>query len=124
MKITTFDPVIITSKSNDAIGLFEELGFAATHTPVQATRNGAMPLTRMKDANGFHIEVAHRDELSQDKVIIRMNVDDFEQAHGILTAHGFVNKEKDGMVVTEHFKAAEMASPSGLTIILLEHIRK
>jgi predicted RNA binding protein YcfA (HicA-like mRNA interferase family) len=31
MKITTFDPIIVSPKADDVIKVFEELGFEKTH---------------------------------------------------------------------------------------------
>lgn len=33
MKITTFDPIIITPNAADAVSVFEGLGFEKTHAP-------------------------------------------------------------------------------------------
>ena len=35
MKITTFDPIIITNKGDDVVDLFQSLGFEKTHAPVK-----------------------------------------------------------------------------------------
>ena len=52
-----------------------------------------------------------------------MNVDDFDEAYGILTAHGFTNTRGDGTVDTKSSKAATMVSPSGFRIVLVKHIK-
>lgn len=43
----------------------------------------------MKDANGFHIDVAGIPDLHRDLTLIRMNVDDFEEAYAYLLSKGF-----------------------------------
>ena len=42
----------------------------------------------MKDVNGFHVDVAQAD-VPRDMTIIRMNVDNFDEAYEYLTAKGF-----------------------------------
>ena len=57
MKITTFNPMILTKKPEDAIALFEALGFERHHHKSDKTENEeqglAFSTVRMKDANGF-----------------------------------------------------------------------
>lgn len=123
MKITTFDPLILTKDAESAIKLFEELGFVRTHSPVTSVETGEVPSVRMKDANGFHVDVASLPNLPVDRTMIRMNVDDYEEAYRILTEHGLKNTRGDGKVETDSAQAATMVSPSGLTIALVKHIK-
>ena len=39
----------------------------------------------MKDANGFHVDIAQAN-VERDMTIIRMNVDDLDEAYALLTA--------------------------------------
>ena len=48
MKITTFNPIIISSKSDDIVKLFEELGFEKRHHNEEVEDR---PGFRLKDAN-------------------------------------------------------------------------
>lgn len=116
MKITGFNPIIVTSKSDDIVALFEELGFEKRHHNEEVEDRHSY---RLKDANGFHIDVVQNDEATQDHTIIRMNVDNFNEAHDILAAHGF----KDGprMLDAKSAKSMGMISPSGFVIGLIEH---
>lgn len=125
MKITTFDPIIITNKGDDAVELFRSLGFEKTHAPVTDTGNGNVQSYRMKHEAGYHVDVAYATEdLPRDKTYIRMNVDDFEEAYNILIKHGFKNLRGDGTIDSRSAKAATMISPSGFIIALVKHIRK
>ena len=56
MKITTFNPLIVSKDADNIISLFEELGFEKRHTPVVDTGDRKVTRTRMKDSNGFYIE--------------------------------------------------------------------
>lgn len=123
MKITTFDPLIISPKAEDAIQLFEALGFERTHAPVTSLEAGDIRSIRMKHPNGYHLDVADVDRLPADKTYIRMNVDNFAEAYDILVAHGFTNTRGDKTIDTKSSKAAVMVSPSGFTISLVEHIK-
>ena len=124
MQITTFDPLVVSPKADDVIQVFTALGFEKTHAPVTQTENGDVASVRMKDANGYHVDVASLDRVPQDLTYIRMNVDNFAEAYDILIAHGFKNTRGDGSLETGSAKAATMVSPSGFRISLLEHIRK
>lgn len=54
MKITSFNPQIVTKNAEPVIQLFEELGFENCHTKEEI---GKLDITsyRMKDENGFHM---------------------------------------------------------------------
>ena len=85
MKITTFNPLIITKDPEAAIQLFEALGFERHHTKEDIGVNHTTDV-RMKDANGFYVDVAEGDG---EWTMIRMNVDYFDEAIEFLTARGF-----------------------------------
>ena len=121
MKITTFNPLIVTQNAEDVIKLFEELGFEQRHAPVAALETGEIKDIRMKDANGNYVDVADVKDLPEDKTIIRMNVDDFAAAYDILEKHGFKNTRGDRTLVSESSMSATMVSKSGLTISLIKH---
>jgi hypothetical protein len=124
MNITTFDPIIITSKFDDAVKTFEDLGFEKTHAPVTETSKGDVLSYRMKNEDGFHVDVAGVDSLAKDKEYIRMNVDNFEEAYNILKEHGFTNaRGGDDVMDTNHAKEATMISPTGFTIALVRHMQ-
>ena len=86
MKITSFNPMIVTKKPEEAIALFEALGFERHHHKTGGTEVGEQGFgfssVRMKDANGFYVDVctAESDRLERDMTVIRMNVDDFDEA--------------------------------------------
>ena len=124
MKITTFDPMIITSKAEEVIKLFEALGFAKTHAPSVNIETGEVTDVRMKHPEGYHVDVAGVDKLPKDMTIIRMNVDNFEEAYDLLISRGFKNNRGDGLVETASAKSATMISHSGFTISLIQHIKK
>ena len=123
MKITTFDPMIVSPKAADVIALFEQLGFEQTHAPVTTIETGDVKDVRMKHPEGYHVDVADMEKLPQDMTLIRLNVDNFEEAAEILIAHGFKNTRGDGKIETKSSKAATMVSPSGFRISLIEHIK-
>ena len=116
MKITSFNPIIVSPKSDDLVKLFEELGFEKKHHNEEVEDR---PSYRMKDANGFHIDVVQNDEAPRDTTVIRMNVDNFDEAHDLLVKHGF----KDGprMLDAKTAKSMGMISPTGFVIGLIEH---
>ncbi len=124
MKITTFDPIIVSPKADELIRVFEALGFEKRHAPVTATSKGDVNSTRLKHENGYHVDIADVKGIPEDKVYIRINVDNFEEAYNILLKHGFKNRLGDNETIdSQSSKAATMLSPSGFIIALVQHIK-
>ncbi len=126
MKITTFNPFIMTTQADDTIKLFETLGFERRHTKEGieiADREDSV--IRMKDSNGNYIDILQTNvEADRDTVGIRMNVDDYDEAYQTLLQRGFKNVYGDETVDTKTSKAAMMISPSGFNISVIQHIKK
>jgi len=129
MKITAFDPMILTKKPEEAIALFEALGFERRHHKSGETENDAQGLgfatVRMKDANGFHVDIctADSDRIERDLTAIRMNVDDFDEASELLKNNGFRESKIVPQNNTPTSKYAFYVSPSGFLIDLIKHIK-
>ena len=124
MKITTFNPQIITKDAESIKKLFEDLSFEQRHNPKGI---GELDVTgiRMKDANGLYLDISQPDvQIPQDLTVVRMNVDNFGEAYELLKSHGFKNFYGDGTVDTPSSRSAIMISPSGFCINLIQHIRK
>ena len=124
MKITSFNPLIITPKADDTIALFEVLGFERKHKTESDTDVTAYTSIRMKNADGFHVDVTEDARVPQTMTAIRMNVDNFEEAYELLKARGFVNTMGDTIADNGSSRAALMMSPSGFGISLIQHIGK
>lgn len=124
MKITTFNPLIVSQNADEIVSLFEELGFEKKHTPVVNTGDRTVTRIRMTDASGFHVDISKLKTIPRDMTVIRMNVDHFKEAYEILTAHGFQKAPGIEEVNLETAKALLMVSPSGFMIELIEHIKK
>ena len=124
MKITTFNPQIITKNAEPLVNLFKELGFEKRHNQEGIGEMGVTGI-RMKDANGFYLDISQVNApVPQDQAAIRMNVDNFDEAFKLLTEHGFKNFYNDKTVNTPTSKSAIMISPSGFVINLIQHIKK
>ena len=123
MKITSFNPTIVTSQAEETIKLFEELGFERRHKK-EGINDENITAVDMKDANGFRVNVVYADNTPQARTYIRMNVRDFDEAYAFLTARGFQNAQGEKITDTGSSKATLMVSPSGFAIGLAEHIRK
>ena len=89
MKITSFSPLILTTDPENTIKLFEELGFEKRHTKDSLDGREDIVGVRMKDANGFYVDIVKSGKTTQDMITIRMNVDDFDEAREMLESHGF-----------------------------------
>ena len=125
MKITTFNPQIIAKDAETVAKLFEALGFERRHMKEDI---GELNVTgiRMRDTNGFHMDISQTDApLPMDALtVIRMNVDDFDEACALLTAHGFKNFYGERTADTPTSRSAIMISPSGFAINLVQHIQR
>lgn len=123
MKVTGFSPLIITDSSDadNMIKLFEDLGFEQRHSIFSSTAD--INDVTMRDAGGHCIDIASVPVKPLDSVIIRMNVDDFEEAYEMLTARGFVCGS-NSVIETPSSKSALMISPTGFKFDLCQHIRK
>ena len=122
MKITTFNPMIVSNNPEEVIKLFEDLGFEKRHQVTVEAAAGATDV-RMTDPSGFHVDVAQAGNLPNDMTMIRLNVDNFDEAYQILLNHGFVNNRGDATLNTDSVKSASMFSPTGIIISLVEHIK-
>ena len=122
MKITSFNPLIVTTKADDAVRLFEELGFEKRHAPTVDTGKSMVTSIRMANADGFHIDIADVKSMPQDMTIIRMNVDNFDEAREMLENHGF-KPSPAGIVTDSSSKSIGMYSPSGFSFSLVQHIK-
>ena len=125
MKITSFNPLIVTKNAEAAIALFEALGFERRHT--KKGINDHITDVRMKytgdDGKVFHVDVTEA-PTPQDITTIRMNIRDFDEAYQLLEERGFKNAQGDKITETGTSKSTMMVSPSGYSISISEHIRK
>lgn len=123
MKITSFNPLIVTANGDDTVALFEALGFEKIHTiNVEVSDGHRINNYTMRDANGFCIDIADVDSTPRDMTLIRMNVSDFDEAYDALIAKGFTCPSGK-TVDSETNKSARMVSPSGFGFDLCHHIK-
>lgn len=124
MKITAFNPLILSQNTEDILKVFEALGFERTHLSKDIDQRDDLSSVRMRDANGFHVDITQNEQVPGTRTAIRMNVDNFDEAYELLKSKGFVNTRGDKITDTGSAKATMMASPSGFMISLIEHIKK
>ena len=124
MKITSFDPIIVSPDAESVIRFFEALGFEKKHAPTNDFGGGNVTSVRLKNADGYHVDVVAKEKgEDRDQMLIRMNVDDFDAAYEILTAHGYKNIGLNQTYETSSSKSASMESPSGFRIAIVQHIK-
>lgn len=123
MKITSFNPFILSPKAQETVAFFESLGFEKRHSKTGINGKDISSF-RMKDPNGFYVDVAQVDSFPQDMTVIRMNVDNFDEAYEFLTARGFTNAQGSKVTDTGSSKSTLMISPTGFAINLAEHIKQ
>ena len=126
MKITSFNPLIVTKDAEPVIALFEALGFERRHKKT-GINDKDISTVRMKytgeDGKEFQVDVSQA-PVPQDIPSITMNVRDFDEAYKLLEEHGFKNTQGDKVTDTGSSKSTMMVSPSGFTVTVVEHIRK
>ena len=122
MKITGFNPLIVTKDAEAAIQLFEELGFERRHSLDANTGTANFTSVRMKNESGFYVDIANV-QVPQDMTLIRMNVDNFDEAYEFLLSKGFTNPRGGHTVDTKTNKSCMMKSPSGYAFDLCQHIK-
>ena len=122
MKITTFNPLIITRDPDAVIELFEKLGFKQHHVKQDISEIRTTDV-RMKDENGFYVDVAMGDG---EYTMIRVNVDDFDEAIEFFMSHGFrkPNHERAHKTVdTGSSRYTIVVSPTGYILAVSQHIK-
>lgn len=124
MKITAFNPMIMTKNGDPLIKLFEELGFAVIHKKENIDGVETNRSARMKNPDGFYIDVSETQSVPQETTLIRINVDNFDEAYDMLKDKGFVNVNGDHIIKTDSSKSAIMVSPSGFAVDVVKHIKK
>ena len=122
MQITAFNPLIVTKDAEAAIKMFEELGFERRHSLDANTGTTDFTSVRMKNAEGFYVDIANV-PVEQDLTLIRMNVDDFDEAYQYLLSKGFSNPRDGQTVDTKTNKSCMMKSPTGFAFDLCQHIK-
>ena len=123
MKITTFNQLIITRDPDAAIELFEKLGFKQHHVKQNISEIKTTDV-RMKDENGFYVDIAQGDG---EYTMIRVNVDDFDEAIEFFMSHSFrkPNHERAHKTVdTGSSRYTMVVSPSGYILAVSQHIKE
>ena len=125
MKITSFNPSIVSNDAEAIASVFEALGFEKKHNPTGTSALGNQYVSyRMTDANGFHVDVSNTTAARErDLTCIRMNVDNFDEAYDFLTSHGFNNGQGGTVTDTGSAKTCMLYAPSGFAINLIQHIK-
>ena len=123
MKITTFNPMLITKDAAPVIALFEDLGFRQTHNKAENV-DVEFSAHRMKDENGFHVDVVEVPVIPQTYSAIRINVDDYDEAYAFFMSRGFRESKGFAPSTTASSKYAYLVSPTGFIIDLCQHIKK
>ena len=125
MKITSFNPLIVTKDAENVIKLFEDLGFERRHKKT-GINDEDITSVRMRytseDGKVFHVDVTSA-PVPKDITSIRMNVDNFDEAYEMLKARGFVNAQGDRITETGTSRSTMMVSPSGFSISISQHIK-
>ena len=123
MKITSFNPMILTKDADALIALFEALGFERRHKKTGITEDDISAVD-MKHPDGFRVNIVNTPMLPQDRSTIRMNVRDLDEAIAFFTERGFTFAPGSKITDTGSSRAVMVVSPSGFSISLSQHIRE
>ena len=123
MKFTSFQPLILTKDAASAVQLFEALGFVKNHTNSVISKGREIPTYCLKHPDGFHVDVSEVDSMPQDRILIRMNVDNFDEAYDYLVSKGFTNPSVNKSTDNPTSRSCMMVSPSGFAFDLCQHIK-
>ena len=122
MKITTFNPLIVTKDAESAIALFEEMGFKRRHTKEGISENNVTDV-RMKNEGGFYVDVVQG---TGEWTMIRMNVDNLDETVAFLEKKGFhkARHEAAGKTIdTGSSRINVMVSSSGFILEVSQHMK-
>ncbi len=100
-----FHPLIMSQNAEDIVSLLEELGFEK--------QNNGHDDVRLKDHNGFFLDVVQTENAPQDKTGICISTDRFEEAYSLLLGKGFQNTN-----TADAGQSVCLVSPSGLAVLL------
>ena len=123
MKITTFNPSIITNDAEPIIKRFKDLGFVQTHNKAE-NNDVEFSAHRMKNEGGFHVDVVEVPAVKQTYTTIRINVDNYEEAYEFFMSKGFREARGFAPSTTKSSKYAYLVSPTGVIIDVCQHIKK
>ncbi len=125
MKITSFNPLIVTKDAEAIIALFEDMGFERRHTKTGINGKDITDV-RMRytgeDGKVFHVDVTQA-PTEKDITTIRVNVDDFDEAYEMLEKKGFKNAQGDKITETGSSRSTMMVAPTGYSLSISKHIK-
>ena len=121
MKFTSFNPLIVTADAAPIVALFEALGFEKRHT--NPNENTGVTNVTLRHPDGFQVDVASGPGMQQDLTLIRLNVDDFDEAYAFFTERGFVAPVGHAEELPTS-KSIMLVSPTGFGFNLCQHIKK
>lgn len=124
MKITTFDPSIITKRPQAVIAAFETLGYTRSHNRVRED-GVSFSAVRMKNPSGFHVDVIEAADapIKQDLTVIRVNVDDFDAAVALFKSRGYTEPNGFSTGKTRNSRYVYLRSPSGFFMDICQNVR-
>ena len=123
MKLSAFNPLILTENAADTLALFEELGFEQKHLKSGFDETNTVSHV-LENPDGFHIDIVEVASMPRDLSAIRLTVDNFDEAYDFLISRGFKNIQGDKATDTGSSKATLLFSPSGFAVSLAEHYKR
>lgn len=121
MKITAFYPTVATRDTEKIIKDMEKVGFRIIHQRFDLFDEGDTEYV-LENENGQRMDVVSCPEIDEDRYVVRINVDDFDEAMKIYTEQGFTVCK--GPRILPDSKNIVLFAPGKLPILLMQHIKK
>lgn len=122
MKITSFNPSIVSTDPEKTIETFKSLGFEQKHHNSEASSKGNSA-TILESPEGYRIGIYSTEISPRSFAAIHMNVDNIDEAVAHFEKLGFVNRRPNGEG-NRSARATMLFAPEGYAIEISEHIRK
>ena len=123
MKVTGINPVFAVKDFEETLPIYEALGFKVIHK--NPGLKGCMYYV-LADEEDHRFDVALQPDVDPETDItqmLRINVDDFDEAYKLFTDKGFTSKR--GVHDTDSFTCVSLTDPTGCySVYLTKHKRK
>lgn len=120
MKITAFYPAILTKNADKIIEHQSKFGFSVIHERDDLFCPGDKEYV-LENENGKRMDVVYVEELEKNCFMVRVNVDDFDEALNIYLNDGFTIFK--GPSIDDCSKNVLLNCPDGELIMLMQHIK-
>ncbi|MCQ2050185.1 MAG: VOC family protein [Candidatus Saccharibacteria bacterium] len=116
MKVTAFNPALVTNNPDESIGFFKKLGFKIIKKLTFDSVNDIEYI--LENESGQRMDIVYDEKIQKNMNVCRINVDDFDEAVNIFSEHGF--KFIIEPLVTKTSKVVAFETPNHYIIFILQ----